>query len=264
MPRVLYHRRSRPTGAILGEALGIPHGTTVPDDERADVLIRWGAAQGIPLRARNTLNRRDAITNATEKLQSLQIMQAAGVPVPPFAANPAVLRAPFLGRNRNHARGTDIVLCMQQGDVERNPRDYYVEYVPTARELRIHVFRQEVIYCAEKLLTNPAAACPYIRNHAHGYTFRQFRNLGTLQEAAAISAVRAHGLDFGAVDLIIADDGQTWILEVNTAPACAPLTGRKYVDAIARWMEEQHNIVLTPNYEVLERLAGDDEEEMDA
>ena len=39
------------------------------------------------------------------------------------------------------------------------------------------------------------------------------------QEQLAIKAVRALGLDFGAVDLILADDTKSYVLEVNTGPA---------------------------------------------
>lgn len=176
------------------------------------------------------------------------------MPVPNWAENPVALRAPMLGRNRRHSRGSDIILCMQQADALRTERDYFVEYIPTAREFRIHVFGGRIIRSAEKVLTDTENACAYIRNHEHGCTFRRPRQpLGVLQEQLAITAVQSLRLDFGAVDMIIADDGQTYVLEVNTAPACSPRTAREYVTAMAEALTGM-GAECNPNLEVLERL----------
>ena len=260
MTFLLYHPRSRPTGEIIGEALGVPHGTNTHD--RHDVLIRWGAAQAIDLRPTNAINSRRAISRASDKFTSLELMREGGVPTPNYAANPAILRPPILGRNRSHTRGADIVLCMQLRDAERTERDYFVEYIPTRTEYRVHVFNGRIIRVAEKVLTNPERACAWIRNHEHGCTFRRPRQtLGNLQEAIATQAVQAHGLQFGAVDMLVGDDGGTYALEVNTAPACSPRTGRAYVEAMV-----EHITVLggrcEPNYDALERLRDNEPDDL--
>lgn len=262
MAFLLYHRSSRPTGQILGQALGIDHGMAAPDT-RLDVLIRWGSQSGVPYRPTNSINMRDAIGRATDKLTSLGAMRESGVPTPNFAENPAILKAPLLGRNRSHTRGSDIVLCMQLSDTERADREYFVEYVPTNTEYRVHVFNNRIIRVAEKVLTNPDDACAWIRNHEHGYTFRRPRGgLGALQEAIAVQAVAAHRLTFGAVDMILGDDGQTYVLEVNTAPACSPRTGRAYVEAMVEHLTGL-GAVCNPNYEALEALRANNADDID-
>ena len=50
---------------------------------------------------------------------------------------------------------------------------------------------------------------------------------------------KALGLDFGAVDLIIGQDKQHYVLEVNTGPACAPATLQAYVTALTKLIEER-------------------------
>jgi D-alanine-D-alanine ligase-like ATP-grasp enzyme len=51
----------------------------------------------------------------------------------------------------------------------------------------------------------------------------------------SISAVNTLGLDFGAVDLIVAKDGRVYVLEVNTAPGIEGITLEKYVKAFQNY-----------------------------
>lgn len=256
----LYHPRSRPTGEVLARALGLEHGVNAPE-QRLNALIRWGSERRVPYRPTHPVNRMDAIARATNKLLAMEVMREGGTPVPNFSPNPLVLTPPFLGRDRTHTRGADIVLCLQQVDAERAGKDFYVEYIPTRTEYRVHVFQGRVVRTAEKVLTSPdeTRVC-WIRNHEQGYTFRRPRNaLGSLQEAAAVTAVTSLGLHFGAVDLIVGDDGQTYVLEVNTAPACSPRTGRAYVDAMAEYLREL-GVNVSPDYTVLEELRAQDDD----
>jgi D-alanine-D-alanine ligase-like ATP-grasp enzyme len=80
-----------------------------------------------------------------------------------------------------------------------------------------------------------------------------------------VNAVVALGLDFGAVDLLIGDDGQTYVLEVNTAPACSPMTAACYIGAFQRLLglpEEQIDLtrldILSPDQD-----DGDTEDEVE-
>jgi hypothetical protein len=227
----LYHRTSAPTGRVLAEALGVPHGLTPPT--QPDAVVRWGNRAPLPWRA-GVVNEATALTLAADKLRSMEVMREAGVRVPNFSTDPTELNYPFLGRRRSHVRGTDIVLCLQRGDWRRKPRDYYVEYVPTVREYRVHVFDGQVIRVQGKYLDIPEDAAPHIRNHAHGYRFRSpAKRLRSERIEQATLAVSCLGLDFGAVDLLVGEDGNGYVLEVNTAPSCSPRTGAAYVNAIA-------------------------------
>ena len=48
--------------------------------------------------------------------------------------------------------------------------------------------------------------------------------------------MRALGLDFGAVDIVINRDNQPVILEVNAAPGIQGTTLENYKKAVQRWM----------------------------
>lgn len=232
---VLYHKKSKPTGEVLGRVLNAAHGEYLTGRSDRDFLIRWGSRASGFYASGRTLNSVAAIENASDKLRSLGLMKEAGVTVPEFSTDPEELRFPFLGRKISHSKARDVVLCLQKGDYARRPRDYYVQYIPTVREFRVHVVNDEVIRVQGKFLDNPKDALPWVRNYATGYRFRAPRkNLKPDRLNMAVLAVKAHGLDFGAVDMLIGDDGGTYILEVNTAPACSPITMKAYVNAFSK------------------------------
>ncbi len=229
MAFLLYSNGTSTTGRALAERLGI-RGGTHPPTERIGVLIRWGSTERVQLVPRFVLNRANAISLATDKIRSLETLKTQGVTVPDItsldAANAAkgLIKLPALGRKRHHTQGQDIVLCMQAADVKRciarGESDYFVNYIPTKREYRLHVFNNKIIRINQKLLKDGNTWVPFIRNIDNGYVFGQPRKpLAQDQEQLAVKAVRALGLDFGAVDLILADDMKAYVLEVNTGPA---------------------------------------------
>lgn len=261
----LYHRRSRPTGEILARALGIDHGEEFrPITRLLGPTIRWGSrVSGNQDPFMRVLNPAAAIERASHKLESLELLKEAGIKVPDFDTDPEALveRAgfPILGRRFQHARATDVVLCLQRRDWVRRPRDYYVAYVPTNREYRLHVAGGEVIRVQGKYLDVPSDYIPWVRNFASGHRFRApRRRLHNERLNDAVRAVETLGLDFGAVDLIVADNGAHYVLEVNTSPSCSPRTGAAYVSAFARMMGLDEDWI---NYGALDVLTPEQEEQ---
>lgn len=248
---IMYNRRGRATGEKIALALQLPD----------DILIRWGNSFQ-PERDeeyRRVINSAEAIVAATNKLQSLEMLRDGGLTVPPFSTDPDELVEeygyPILGRRMRHARGSDIQFCLQRRD-HRRPRDFYTKYIPCNREFRVHVVGREAVRIQAKYLDFPEQKKAWIRNYESGYRFRNPRlRMHSRRLQAAISAVEILGLDFGAVDLIIGDDGETYILEVNTAPSCSPLTGAAYVNGIANLFEPGEIVV---DLEPLQLLTSDD------
>lgn len=256
----LYHARSRPTGEILAQALGASHGLACIGSP-GSTLIRWGSRTPT-MSAERVLNDTPAIANASNKLRSLELMREAGIPVPDWDTDPEALVErtgyPILGRRRSHARGTDITLCLQRRDYIRRRRDYYVAYIPTNREYRLHVVGDRVIRAQGKFLDVSEEYQPWMRNYSTGYRFRApRRRLHSTRLDSAVQAVQALGLDFGAVDLIVADNGSHYVLEVNTSPACSPITGAAYVTAFANMLGMDTERI---NYGALDALSPESEE----
>lgn len=231
---LLYSPLTRGTGANLAQRLGIAGGEEVPEGP-IDLLIRWGSSAAVKLTPKKVLNKKDAIALAANKLDSLVKMKAAQVPVPktiPLGELGELtlaeviskgLKFPVLAREPQHTRGADILLCLQNKDLVRAVRwgkTFLVEYIATDREYRVHIFNGEIIRTSQKVLMSRDNYLPYMRNDDHNHTFRNPRKqLTTEQQEIAIKAVQSLGLDFGAVDMVIGDDGKPYVLEVNTGPA---------------------------------------------
>jgi hypothetical protein len=120
----------------------------------------------------------------------------------------------------------------------------YVLYIKKKWEYRVHVLQDEVVHIQQKrrLSTEQLEErgitdrSKYIRNLANGYIFSHNldHNDGPVYERLleqSLLSVSSLGLDFGAVDLIVTNDGQVFVLEVNTAPGLEGLTLERYVQS---------------------------------
>lgn len=269
-----YHRRSKPTGELLGAMLQLEHGNfpshRFSTEQTPNTLIRWGSRveEWVDDVYEKVANPCSAIKLCSDKIVSSEAMDIAGVNVPEYSDDPYALIEqfgyPLLGRKRQHARGTDIKLILQERDL-RKRCDYYTRYIPTKREFRIHVVGDKVIRIQGKYLDYPEQAVSYMRNYATGYRFRKPRlRLKPDRLTMAVSAVKSLGLDFGAVDLLIGDDGLGYVLEVNTAPSCSPITMGAYAVALTDYLDLPNEIDLSVVDMVnnnIEEMDSDDEVE---
>lgn len=232
----MYHGASHVTGQRLGDYLGVPHGREC--DQRYDYLIRWGSRAGAGYRPRETvINSQSALRDNTDKLNSLRVLDDSGIPVPEWTTDRDEISETFgypaLGRAENHTRGEDINLILQWRDAYlTSGNDYFVEYIPTEYEYRAHVVNGEVIKWHEKRLRSEEDNHPFIRNHETGWVFLNPRS-ETPPDRLAIDAVGSLGMDFGAVDMIRGEDGEHYVLEVNSAPSLDEANLERYGDALA-------------------------------
>lgn len=247
-----YLRRTRPTGRALAQEMGVPHYGIRPPRERPDVLIRWGSALRMPwVEIPHLLNRVPAILRASNKFAALDRLRDAAIPTVPFfgsweeALDEAGGSGIILGRDRSGMQGRDIVVYdprqVYRGRYPAAPtsrHDWYSIYMVPTREMRVHVVGDEVIRTQGKYLDYPDLADrnPFVRNYTTGYRYRSPRGeLRSQRREAAIDAISCLGLDFGAVDMLLfGEDQDSMILEVNTAPACSPLTLSAYARALER------------------------------
>lgn len=126
----------------------------------------------------------------------------------------------------NGSGGAGIIVVRPGDPIPDAP--LYTKYVRKSREYRLHVVGGEVIFYQEKRKKNGVEQTrdqALIRNHDNGWVFAENdirlpeSSVWENVKATAVGAVRALGLDFGAVDLVLARDNATpYVLEVNTAP----------------------------------------------
>lgn len=196
---------------ILAKALGVRRNV-----RSADVAIRYGKVNGeFP----KEINSAAAIKLSSNKFRSLQVMKAAEIPVPFFAQRPEGMIAHrnkiIFGRDFYHSKGTDIVVY--QPNDELGVHEYYIQYLKPRAEYRYHVAFGKVILCTKKILTEGEVDDTLIRNHQNG-KWKQVVCVETPRfSKVCVKAVKAHGLDFGAVDFLNVNR-EAVVLEVNTAP----------------------------------------------
>lgn len=229
------------TGRALRALLGCKggfHSHFARREERTqDVVVNWGESRAPD--DERVANSGNAVARAANKLDSLRILQEAGIHVPRFSTNPHDFTdgGTFLGRRRSHTGGTDIKV-FDAAHTEAIFSDYFTEFIPSAQEFRIHVFRGECIGSQVKKWVGEGDVPDVpIRNHVRGWEFVPFvrsrPNASRIEAASA--ALSALGLDFGAVDVLAGEDGNTYVLEVNTAPGLSERFLNIYADAIRRW-----------------------------
>lgn len=246
-----YTRATRLTALALAEAMRLQRWGIRPPNFHPDVLVRWGSRRLMPPSNR-VLNRSEAIAISSDKLAAFARMRTADVStVPIFTSWEAALAnsegTVILGRRRNGMQGQGIVVFdphrLYGGRYYSQPvrqHEFYSVYQEPTREVRVHVVGDEIIRIQGKYKDFPeiAGQNPFVRNHATGYRFRAPRqDLNTSRKEQAVAAVKACGLDFGAVDMLLfGSDREAMVLEVNSAPACSPLTLGEYASAI-------HNLI---------------------
>lgn len=232
----LAHRRTRPTGRVLATALGIEFGVQIRSNP--ETLIRWGnAAEWAWDRVNHVINKASAISLAGDKYRTLEVLRDASILVPDFQLSPFDA-GEYLARKRRGFGGKDITIC-NQPSLHVPGAEWYSRYIPNNREYRFHVVGGEVVRTQRKYPDRPHLDTHggKIKNHANGYVFKAPQSkLRPARLETAIATVQALGLDFGAVDAIIDSREDMYVLEVNTAPACSPLTAQAYTNALRQYL----------------------------
>ena len=149
---------------------------------------------------------------------------------------PPVKLAEWLGRATDHVGGGDIL----------HPTDWTIGYYAKKEELvneyRIHSFLGKSIRAGIKAkredFPNPHA---WVRSWDAGWRIK-YDGVSSKKKhrELAHAAVKALGLDFGAVDIGERADGTLVVLEVNRAPGLKEGTIDVYAKAINNWIAGKH------------------------
>ena len=184
-----------------------------------DLVVNWGAYVEQWPPGWRVLNPR-ILGN---KFRELDILAGAGVPVPPYGRHPD---RGWLARLETHYEANDLRQNLRTGD-------FYVQRVDVDAEFRFHIFQGVSIRQQHKvpIRTN---AHPWIRSFASGWDWVNGGDGTEAMRRAAVRAVAALGLDWGAVDVGRLRTGGFVVFEVNTAPGIDPggSTADRYAAAI--------------------------------
>lgn len=224
-----------------------------------DSVINWGRSTPHNVFQSNAriINKPEAIAKASHKVHSFLAFavavdegEALKIPEHTVSANTA---------RQWLAQGTDVVVrnivqghsgagieiikaeeahAIIRGDAGMPQAPLYTAYVRKAEEYRIHVMNGEVFFVqrkARKLDVPDDQVNWKVRNLDGGFIYaNQNVDVADVAKQYAITAVKALGLDFGAVDILQTKRGNFFVLEVNTACGLAGTTLDKYVEAFQK------------------------------
>ncbi len=152
---------------------------------------------------------------------------------------PVVPAETWLPRRNNHVGGRDLLA----GAGAFEPQ-YYSKKEDIVEEYRVHMFRDRSIRAGKKFqnATRPDGHTPahaWIRSYDAGWVIKydNFESTKEMRELAS-KALKALGLDFGAIDLAKTADGRLLVLEVNRAPGVEGGTVEAYAKHIINWVKE--------------------------
>lgn len=207
------------------------------------LIINWGNSR-FPMwdymRWGKFLNRPHHVNTAANKLLSFRAFTTNLISCPLWTKETSIAQQwiddgyRVFGRQTLTGHSGEGILIFNQGD-EVTPCPLYTREVKKDKEYRVHVFNGKVIDYQQKKkkLNFEGESVNGIRNYANGWVYA--RNDVVLSEEVreeAIKAVKALGLDFGAVDVCTVKGGGVCVFEVNTACGLEGTTITKYVDAI--------------------------------
>jgi hypothetical protein len=157
------------------------------------------------------------------------------------AAQPAVAaqaNGEWVGRTNNHTGGADLL-------TPTTAPDYFVKKETFVNEYRIHSFLGRSIRGGRKGLRDGFSldgangtrrASNWVRSWDGGWKINyDGETVKQKHRDIAHDAVRALGLDFGAVDIGERQDGSLVVLEVNRAPGLEGGTITVYSNAVTNW-----------------------------
>ena len=106
------------------------------------------------------------------------------------------------------------------------------------------MFKNKAFAVYEKVFKGEGEYQGYARNHRFGFKFVKQDEMREVEDLTkpSIGAVKALGMDFGAVDVILGKDGKYYVLEVNSMPSIEnnkKSTGIRLAAAISKWAEGQ-------------------------
>jgi hypothetical protein len=160
------------------------------------------------------------------KVEVQRILEENGIRVPKiFDKKTKILKKdyPILARRNYHSRGKDIVFIENEKDLNKNidslDCDYFVKYIEKRKEYRVHILGDYKSIVNVKIPKKDEEQDDIIWSHDKGWIHIEY--LGEFREKLikiAKDVLKVLKYDFGAVDIILGENGYFYVLEINSAP----------------------------------------------
>lgn len=196
-------------------------------DHSNSILIRWGNTIEVNTEGSIVYNCARAISRATDKKLSREILAEKGINVPKLVTPETRLEDlcfPIIARPRRHAKGRNFVVLNNLQEFSshyyrHHERGwYYSNFVDKVAEYRVHCGHSRILNFLEK--PNPGNGNIAWNRAGNGSVFTNIRWNDYNGKVAheALKSVVALGLDFAGVDIMIDREGNPYVLELNTGP----------------------------------------------
>lgn len=136
---------------------------------------------------------------------------------------------PIENEYRMHVFGDNVFYAAaktQSGDAQKSFVEGHAEKIKNSAEKNGTVIDQKTVaFTLEKIASRNQHSNPLLKSHAEGWVFKAVpvkdMTTAVIQnlKGIAVAAVKAVGLNFGAVDCGITEDGKVFVLEVNSGPS---------------------------------------------
>lgn len=249
MKAVVYpYKMGSKSAKLVARALGAKR--VYPDrnyrPRRNHLIINWGNSSN-PNWYRyphgGYVNNPVSVRNAGNKLTTLELLRSNNVSVPEFTTviseaqaweGVVVCRQTLTG-----SQGQGIVIAESPDQII--PAPLYTKHVRHKHEFRVHVMNGQVIDFTQKKKRSDQEVNPFVRNSEGNWVFcREGVVLPDDVSTQAINAVKALGLDFGAVDVAYRErEGKAYVLEANCAPGMDEdgTTLQRYVESLKEFYD---------------------------
>jgi glutathione synthase/RimK-type ligase-like ATP-grasp enzyme len=204
---------------------------------KPSVIINWGNSK-LPTKGniKAILNGPTAVALSKNKYLTLDKLKYYNVPTVEFTRNQEVAKQWYndghivYGRHTLFGQAGEGIEVITEDTLKFPSCPLYTKGVVKAHEYRVHVCAGKAFDFAKKRRRSEGNNDDYIKNLEGGWVFcREGVTLPKEVEAAAVRAVSALCLDFGAVDILYKEkDNRVYVLEINTAPGLEGVTLLNY------------------------------------
>lgn len=244
--RIQQYRPGSRSARELSRALGVLRLTPrreAREARDAKFIINWGSTKEVPY-ATGYINHPQSVERASDKLAAFAAFTEAQVPTVEWTVDNGEAQSwledghTVVARTLLRANSGRGIVVVEPNDV-LPPAPLYTKYFKKRDEYRVHVGAGTILCVQQKRVRRDMADGERdfrVRNHNNGFVFCT----GDVQPPvvvsdAAVAAVNALGLDFGAVDVgYNVHHDRAAVFEVNTAPGLEGSTPAKYREFFTR------------------------------
>lgn len=215
---------------------------------RNKIIINWGSSQALNVPpSSKILNKPASVALAVDKRKTFAVLEDNEIAIPPYFTSISAAQqhatdygATMVARSTATGHSGRGITIVRPGETIPSNTVLTTRYIKKMAEYRFHVVDGAIILEAQKRKRSgfeQQGDQHMIRSYDNGWIFAINNIEGITDEyrQQAIKAVKALGLDFGAVDYMVDHSGQGYVLEVNSAPAIeGESTKAAYKDAFSR------------------------------